>query len=53
MVIANIKIEDKANRSKFLQKTLLIVDSKFEVVLKMPFLKISNIDVLFCEKTLT
>ena len=30
-----------------------MADTRFEVILKMPFLKISNADVAFSEKTLT
>ena len=30
-----------------------MADTKFEVILEMPFLKISNADMLFGEKTLT
>ena len=34
------------------QKTLLVVNTKFEVILGMPFLKISNADVSFGKETL-
>ena len=53
MVIADFQVEDKANRPRFFQKTFLVADIKFEVILGMPFLKISNADVLFGEKILT
>ena len=53
MVIADFQVEDKGGRSRFFQKTFLVADTKFEVVLGMPFLKISNADVAFSERTLT
>ena len=46
-------MEDKASRPRFFQKTFLVADTKFEVILEMPFLKISNADVLFGEGILT
>ena len=53
IVIADFWIEDKGSRLKFFQKTFLVTDAKFEVILKMPFLKISNADVAFGKKILT
>ena len=44
---------DKASRSRFFQKTFLVAKIKFEVILGMFFLKISNADMSFGEKTLT
>ena len=52
MVIADFQIEDKASKPRFFQKTLLVADTKFEVILGMPFMKISNADVLFGKKIL-
>ena len=46
-------MEDKGGRPRFFQETFLVTDTKFEVVLGMPFLKISNANVAFGEKTLT
>ena len=53
MVIANFQVEDKGGRPRFFQETFLVANTKFEVVLGMPFLKISNADVTFGEETLT
>ena len=50
MIITNFQIKNKANRLKFFEKTFLIADIKFEVILKMFFLKISKIDILFGKK---
>ena len=53
MVIADFQMEDKASRPRFFQETFLVANTKFEVILGMPFLKISNADVLFGQGTLT
>ena len=53
MVIADFQVEDKSGRPRFFQEIFLVADTKFEVVLGMPFLKISNADVAFGEGTLT
>ena len=53
MVIADFQLEDKGGRPRFFQETFLVADIKFEVVLGMPFLKISNVNVAFNERTLT
>ena len=53
MVIANFQIEDKGGRPRFFQETFLVADTKFEVVLRMLFLKISNPDIAFSERMLT
>ena len=45
-------MEDKANKPRFFQKTFLVANTKFEVILKMPFLKLSNMDVSFGKRTL-
>ena len=53
MVIADFQVEDKGGRPRFFQKTFLVADTKFEMVLGMLFLKISNANVIFGEETLT
>ena len=52
MMIANFHIEDNANRLRFFQEIILVADTKFKMILKMFFLKISNANVLFGKKTL-
>ena len=47
MVITDFQVENKASRPRFFQETFLIADTKFEVILKIFFLKISNADILF------
>ena len=46
-------MEDKGGRPRFFQETFLVADTKFEIILGMPFLKISNADVAFGKGTLT
>ena len=53
IVIADLQIKDKANRPRFFQKIFLVADTKFELILRMSFLKISNADMSFGERTLT
>ena len=53
MVIANFQIEDKSGKPRFFQKTFLVADTKFEVILGILFLKINNANVAFDEGTLT
>ena len=53
MVIADFQVENKGGRPRFFQETFLVTDTKFEVVLGMLFLKISNANVVFGEGTLT
>ena len=53
MVIADFQVDNKGGRPRFFQETFLVADTKFEVILGMSFLKISNADVAFGEKALT
>ena len=53
MVIANFQVEDKGGRPKFFQETFLVANTKFEVILGMLFLKLSNADISFSERILT
>ena len=53
MVIADFQVEDKGGKTGFFQETFLVADTKFEVILGMLFLKISNADMSFAKETLT
>ena len=53
IVIANLQVENNVGRPRFFQKIFLVTDIKFEVILRMLFLKLSNVNVLFDEKILT
>ena len=52
MVITDFQIEEKTSRLKFFQNIILVADTKFEVILGMLFLKISNINMSFDKKIL-
>ena len=51
-VINNFQIKDKANRSRFFQETFLVANTKFEIILKIFFLKFNNINMIFDKKKL-
>ena len=53
MVIANFHLENKGGRPRFFQEIFLVTNTKFGVILGMLFLKLSNVDMLFRERTLT
>ena len=53
MVLANFRMEDKLGRTRFFQETFLLANISAEVVLGMPFLTLSNVDIQFVEKELT
>ena len=53
MVIVDFQVEDKGGRPRFFQETFLVANTKFEVILRMPFLKLSNAVLSFGEGTLT
>ena len=52
MVIVNFQVENKSGRPRFFQEIFLVANTKFEVILTMPILKISNANVAFGKKTL-
>ena len=52
-MIADFQVEDNGGKPRFFQKIFLVTDTKFEVVLGISFLKISNAKVVFIEGTLT
>ena len=53
MVLASFQIEDKLSRIQYFQKTFLLADISVKVVLRMPFLTLSNVNIQFAEKKLT
>ena len=52
LVIADFQIEDKGGKFEYFQEIFLVADTKFEVILGISFLKLSNADVLFDKRTL-
>ena len=53
MIIVDFQMEDKVNKPRFFQEIFLVTNTKFEMILKIFFLKICNADILFGKKTLT
>ena len=53
MMIAEFQLEDKGGRPRFFQEIFLMTNTKFELILEMPFLKISNANVVFDKKIFT
>ena len=52
MVIADYSVKDKLERVRFFQETFLLANIGLEVVLEMPFLNLSKVDILFSEQKL-
>ena len=53
MAITNFQIENKTSKPRFFKEIFLVADIKFEVILMMFFLKISNASISFSKKTVT
>ena len=53
MVIADFQVKDKLGRARFFQESFVLAETSMEVVLKMPFLALSNANIQFTEKELT
>ena len=51
-MISDFKVKNKIGRPRFFQKIFAIDNSKFEMIQRIFFLKISNINILCSEKTL-
>ena len=50
-MIADFQVENKINKPGFFQKISLVASTKSAIILRIFFLKISNADILFSEKT--
>ena len=53
IVIADFQVKNKVGRPRFFQEIFLVASIKFEVILGMLFLKLSNADMSFSKETLT
>ena len=53
MVLASFQVKNTLGRARFFQETFLLADLSIEVVLRMPFLTLSNADIKFAQKELT
>lgn len=49
-MITDFQIKNKVSRPRFFLKTFLMANTKFEIILRILFLKISNVDILFNKK---
>ncbi len=49
MALARFLIQDSLGKVRFFEETFLLADISMEVVLEMPFLSLSNVDVKFAE----
>ena len=47
MIITYFQVEDKVGKFWYFQKIFFLPDTKFKVILKIFFLKLSNTDILF------
>ena len=52
MVIASFLLKDKLGKVCFFQETFLVADTQIKVILGMPFLTFSNVDIWFAEREL-
>ena len=52
MVITDFQVKNKASKPRFFQEIFLVANIKFEVILRIFYLKISNADISFGERTL-
>ena len=50
MVIAGFQIENKLGKAQFFEESFLLADTSIEVVLRMPFLILSNANIQFAKK---
>ena len=53
MVIAGFLVQDSLTKVWFFEETFLLANTSMEVVLEMPFLILSDIDIQFAEKKFT
>ena len=47
MVLANFQIKEKLEKPWFFQKTFLLTDLNIKIVLRIPFLTFSNVNIKF------
>ena len=53
MVITSFQVQDILEKFRFFQETFLVADTRMNIVLGIPFLTLSNIDIRFAERELT
>ena len=52
MLITGFQVINKLGRKQFFKETFLLANISMEMVLKMPFLTFSNIDIYFNKREL-
>lgn len=52
IVLANFQVEERLGKTRFIQKTFLIVNTTLEVIFKILFLIFSNINIQFTQEEL-
>ncbi len=52
IVISTFSVLDKDRRERFFEESFLLADVKLDIVLEMPFLAMSNVDVDFQARNL-
>ena len=52
MVIAGFAVKDKLGKVRFFQEIFLLANISLEVVLVMPFLTLSSVDIRFADREL-
>ena len=53
MAITGFWIQDKSGRARFVKETFLLADTSIEIVSRMSFLALSNVDIQFDIESLT
>ena len=53
MVLASFQMKNKLGRPRFFQKTFLLANLSVKLVLRIPFLSLSNANIQFAQKKLT
>ena len=53
MVLASFQVKDMLERAWFFQEIFLLADFSIKIVLRMPFLNLSNANIKFAQKKLT
>ena len=52
IVIAGFSVQNRLEKVRFFEETFLLADTSIEMVLRMPFLTFSDVDIRFVEKKL-
>ncbi len=53
IIITSFLVDDKDKRSRFFKETFLLINFSINIILEMPFLTLSNVEVNFINWTLS